>query len=118
MRKELLLLPVLLAQAACVGGSEGEEAAGTHTVVYSVVGSAKSSTVSYTTPSGTSRDSDVELPWRKEFKAKGSSSLSVNAESGDGGEVGCSITVDGAQVASRTSSGQPVIAGCDSFIAP
>lgn len=109
-----LCLPVLGLPLAACGGSDGASGR-EHTVVYTISGTAKKGTVSYTTPSGTSQDGNADLPWRKKFEVHGANPLSVNAQVDGNGSVSCSITVDGKQVAAKNSSPGLNQATCDSF---
>lgn len=118
MRRTILLLPVLMTGPAACGAASGVgTGGGEHTVVYRVEGTAKTGDVSYTTSTGTSKEDNVKLPWTVEFKAEGSTSLSVNGQSKDAGGVACSITVDGKEVSARKSDQELPVASCDSFIA-
>lgn len=117
MRRAVLLLPVLLVAPTGCGTGAGVGSNGPHTVIYKIEGTSKASTISFTTPAGTTQEENVQLPWTKQFEAKGSNSLSVNAQSKDGGGVSCSISVDGKEVAARKSDLELPVASCDSFIA-
>ncbi|MCL4445701.1 MAG: MmpS family protein [Actinobacteria bacterium] len=87
-----------------------------HTVVYSVTGSGTADITydSFTNGnSGTSQDSGASIPWSKTITGSGLFNIySLNATLSNGGTVTCSITVDGKQLSSHTSTGQFAYADC------
>src|SRR5664280_760081 len=63
--------------------------------------------------SGSSQDSGAALPWTKTVTGSGLFNIySVTAQLQSGTSVTCSITVDGRQVSTHTSTGQFAIADC------
>ncbi|WP_348788416.1 MmpS family transport accessory protein [Leifsonia sp. NPDC080035] len=91
-------------------------------VVYNVTGTSTTASIVYTAYSdGGSKSesaSDQALPWTKTTTVKKGgtfdfSSFSVTATAGqDGGDVACSITVDGKVVSEQKASGQFAVASC------
>ena len=89
-----------------------------HTIVYSVTGTGTAGDITYAAfdngNSGTSQVANASLPWTKTITGSGLfNSYSVSGTlSQNGGTVTCTITVDGKQVASHTSSGAYSSAYC------
>ncbi|WP_243770144.1 DUF4190 domain-containing protein [Amycolatopsis acidicola] len=90
----------------------------TVTVHYGVTGTANDATVSYSLggdgTSSTSQEQVPHLPWSKDVSAKGevkSGSLTVTAGQA-GGEVTCTVSVDGKQAKTATASGPFAKASC------
>jgi hypothetical protein len=87
-----------------------------HTVVYSVTGSGTADITydSFTNGnSGTSQDTGAAIPWSKTITGSGIFNVySLTATLSSGGTVTCSITVDGKQLASHTSTGQFASVDC------
>lgn len=97
-----------------------EEAAREIVVVYEVSGTATGVDVTYTTFGDTlttDQETAATLPWTKEVTTsgllKGGSLMVMTAESG--GEVTCTVTVDGEKTRTATASGPFAIATCDGF---
>ncbi|MGH3536582.1 MAG: MmpS family transport accessory protein [Pseudonocardiaceae bacterium] len=90
----------------------------THHVVYKVVGSSGTGSITYTTDGSTqiAQDNGASLPWTKSFDIPdGMLNLyQVSAQNGGGGSITCTITVDGQQVSHQTSTGDYAIASCSS----
>lgn len=87
-----------------------------HAVVYSVTGSGTAD-ITYDAfshgNSGSSQNNNVTLPWTKTVTGSGIFALySVDGTLSSGGTVTCTITVDGKQVATNTSTGQFASAVC------
>ena len=79
-----------------------------HTVTYTVTGTAQSaSSTTYMSDVGSiSQDTDVPLPYTKTFQMTSGSPLVMNAQNGgDAGDITCTISVDGVDVQSDTSTG-------------
>jgi len=89
-----------------------ETGAGTHTVTFAVRGSVRRASVTYTAPGGLTRRSVVSPPWSKTFTVADGQSIDVNAHSGGGGELTCTLKVDGELVKSATSSGDSANVDC------
>lgn len=86
-----------------------------HTVTYEVTGTA-ASTITEHTPGGQQQVVDRPLPWTDTFSAKAGAVLVVSAQSAGDGVIGCSITVDGTEVTSSTSSGASAVVSCDGTV--
>lgn len=84
-----------------------------HKVVYKVTGRADQARVTYSHPEGGVSSNSVKLPWSEKFEVQRFTFLSVSVTSGlEGGDVGCSIAVDGKVVQERSGSGQFSSASC------
>ncbi len=88
----------------------------TRTVTYKIGGSADSTSITYSTPSGQEQANGAGVPWRKSFKARERGfdrSLFVAAQNqGGGGTITCEIDVDGVKVKSARSTGAYATATC------
>ena len=87
-----------------------------HTVVYTVTGNGTAD-ITFDTftngNSGSSQDTGASLPWTKTATGSGLFNLyDVTATLSTGSTVTCTITVDGKQVASHTSTGQFATVDC------
>jgi len=97
---------------------------GTHTVSYTVAGTTKKASITWTTPSGVEQDSEAKLPWTKTLKFKNADAISVSGQSaGDlagpgtaGGTITCEIKVDGKVVKKGSSKGEFAVVSCDGLI--
>ncbi|MCG8919878.1 DUF4190 domain-containing protein [Actinokineospora sp. PR83] len=92
------------------------------TVVYKVTGTAKDTTVMYTTMDGgswsSSTEQDVPLPWEKTVAVEGGlfSGGSLIVTTGmKGGQVTCSVVVDGKEAKTAQASGEFASASCSGF---
>ncbi len=87
-----------------------------HTVVYSVTGNGTADITydSFTNGnSGTSQVNGATIPWSKTQNGSGLFNLySLSATVASGSSVTCTITVDGKQVSTHTSSGEFASADC------
>jgi hypothetical protein len=89
---------------------------GAHTVTFVIKGSVRRTSVTYTLPGGQKRHSVVSPPWSKTFTVNDGQSIDVSAHSTGGGELTCTLKVDGELVKSATSSGGSATVDCgDSF---
>lgn len=85
-----------------------------HTVVYEVTGTAKASSITYTTDGMTSsnQESDVKLPWTKTLSLPGGESfqmVSVLAQGSSAhGKLKVTITVDGKLIKEASATGYGV----------
>jgi len=111
-RGPVLLLIVGLAAVGLFiwNTSGGVSGGGLHTVTYTVTGSgpgASARITTYMTDAGSiSQDTDVRLPYAQSFQMTSGSPLVMNAQnSGDSGDITCTISVDGVDVQSNTSTG-------------
>lgn len=87
----------------------------THTIVYSVSGTARDASVVF---SGSSTTVDrVALPWHRDVPVTGTVGwLTFSVVVGpSGGTVACRITVDGQVVATNSQSGPQATATCENF---
>ncbi|NUS72111.1 MAG: hypothetical protein HOQ05_01760 [Corynebacteriales bacterium] len=81
-----------------------------HEVVYALTGDGDVAAVSYSTDEGgnIAQETQASLPWRKELTRKGffrTYTLTAQRDSGGEGSLTCTITVDGKELASNTSTG-------------
>lgn len=117
-----LLVIVVLFLGGCitvitsVGVAVDKAVTANQTVVYTVTGDGTAN-ITYDTwtnnNSGTSQVSDAAMPWTKTITATGTfSTFSVMAQLQTGTTSTCTITVNGKQVSSNTSTGQYSIATC------
>lgn len=101
---------VYLAANNSNGGGVGPFTSGSHSVVYTVTGTATAASMTLSDSDGsTSQQSDQALPFSISFEADSGTFLYISAQ--NSGESG-TITVDGATVETTTSNGAYVIAGC------
>jgi hypothetical protein len=89
-----------------------ETGAGAHTVTFAIRGSVRRASVTYTTPGGQKRRSVVSPPWSKTFTVADGKSVDVSAHSTGGGELTCTLKVDGELLKSATSSGDSATVDC------
>jgi hypothetical protein len=89
-----------------------ETGTGAHTVTFAIRGSVGRASVTYTTPGGQKRHSVVSPPWSKTFAVADGQSVDVNAHSTGGGELTCTLKVDGELLKSATSSGDSATVDC------
>jgi len=85
---------------------------GTHTVTFAIRGSARRTSVTYTTSGGREQRIVVSPPWSRTFTVADGQSIDVNAHSSGSGELSCTVRVDGELVKSATSSGDPATVDC------
>lgn len=85
---------------------------GQHQIVYKVGGTATKALITYVTPSGQEQQNGAPVPWRKAFKAKDFSVLTVSAQNKGSGTVTCEIDVDGKAKKKSTSSGAYAVVTC------
>jgi hypothetical protein len=85
---------------------------GAHAVTFAIRGSVRRASVTYTTPGGRQHRSVVSPPWSKTFAVADGQSVDVNAHSTGGGELTCTLKVDGELVKSATSSGDSATVDC------
>lgn len=85
---------------------------GTHTVTFAIRGSVRRTSVTYTMPGGQKKHAVVSPPWSKTFTVADGQSIDVNAHGSGGGELTCTLTVDGELVKSATSSGDSATVDC------
>ncbi|WP_156756289.1 hypothetical protein [Actinokineospora pegani] len=114
--------PAGAAQPAGGEAAPGPAAPESSTVVYTVSGTAKDASVTYTSYSAgswsTNTENGVALPWTKTLEVDrgilSGGSLMVTTGM-DGGEVTCGVQVDGAQAKTAKASGQFAGAHCSGF---
>ena len=89
-------------------------------VVYTVSGSGKANNISYgEATKGISQANGERLPWTKSTAAtEGFAIYSLVAQNNGSGEITCSITVDGKEIATNTSSGQYAVVTCTGNTSP
>lgn len=85
---------------------------GGHTVTFAIRGTASRTSVTYTAPGGKKRHDVVSPPWSRTFTVNDGESIDINAHSGGGGTLTCTLTVDGDLVKSATSSGDSATVDC------
>ena len=69
--------------------------------------------VTYMINNGEQQDTNVTLPWSKEFTAgQGIQPLVLNAQNAGAGSISCRILVDGSVVSEHTSNGQYAVVMC------
>jgi len=105
-------LPGILGQACCEEGlfiwPTFGGGGGIHTVTNTVTGTAQglSSPTDMSDAGSISQDTDVPLPYTKSFQRTSESPLVANAQnSGDSGDITCTICADGVDVQPSTSMG-------------
>lgn len=88
-------------------------------VVFTVTGDATASTISYTTAdtggAGTDQVADADLPWTKTVgieSSTGFAAYALIAQNAGNGDITCSISVNGKEVATRTASGRYAVVSC------
>jgi hypothetical protein len=102
-----------LAVAGCVTTQVGNQGAG-KTIRYEVTGdSGTANNVTYMINHGEQQETNVTLPWSKEFTADGKfQAFVVNAQNAAAGSISCKITVDGQVINQQTSNGQYAVVMC------
>ena len=85
---------------------------GEHRVTYKVGGSASKALITYATPGGQEQKNGASVPWRRSFKAKDFSVLSLSAQNKGGGTISCEIDVDGKVKKRSSSSGAYAVVMC------
>ncbi len=88
-------------------------------VVFRVTGDGTASTISYTAANtggaATDQVSGADLPWTKSVGIEdrtGFAAYALVAQNGGSGDITCSITVNGREVSTNTSSGQNSVVSC------
>jgi hypothetical protein len=89
-----------------------EAGAGTHRVTFAIRGSVRRALITYTAPGGRKQRAVISPPWSKTFTVADGQSIDVNAHSSGGGELTCTLKVDGEPVKSATSSGGSATVDC------
>ena len=116
-------LVICILWAAAFGNAANEvreEANRPATIVYDVTGDATNVTITYTTFGdnlASSSEPAATLPWTKQIEVTGlvkGGSLTVTTGP-DGGTVKCTVTIDGKQVSTNSSTGAGAIATCSGF---
>jgi Mycobacterium membrane protein len=102
-----------LAVAGCVTTQVGNQGAG-KTIRYEVTGdSGTANNVTYMINQGEQQETNVALPWSKEFTADGKfQAFVVNAQNAGAGSISCKITVAGQVINQQTSNGQYAVVMC------
>jgi Mycobacterium membrane protein len=100
------------ATAVMVGGCLA--VAGCVTIRYEVTGdSGTANNVTYMINQGEQQETNVALPWSKEFTADGKfQAFVVNAQNAGAGSISCKITVAGQVINQQTSNGQYAVVMC------
>jgi hypothetical protein len=138
-----IALPAVLALAACgqgarstadaasAGSSTGSSAGvapsggagaaapkGSHVVVYEVTGKSHSADITFMDVGNKTKDvAAAALPWHVSITVSGFFPYpSVTALGNDSAAVTCRITVDGKQIAQKSSTNQVALVGCDGVI--
>jgi len=108
-----LLLCWLLSQGG--GDTPSSTSSGTtYKVIYKITGTASRASLTYNNEQGGTEQTEVAIPWEKQFTVKRGEFLYISAQNeGETGSVTCEIWVDGKKWKSSTSSGAYVIASCD-----
>jgi len=118
-----MIRAVLLTAASVIGGCSvlagrlstefGNQNAG-KTIRYEVTGdSGTALNVTYMINQGEQQDTNVALPWSKEFTADDKfQAFVVNAQNAGAGSISCTITVDGRVINQQTSNGQSAVVMC------
>ena len=86
-----------------------------HTVTFAIRGDVRRASVTYTTPAGR-RHKVVSPPWSMTFNVTDGQSVDVAAHSTGGGELTCTLKVDGELLKSATSSGDSATVDCGDSI--
>jgi hypothetical protein len=84
---------------------------GAHTVTFAIRGSVRRVSVTYALSGGPKRRAIVTPPWSRTFTVADGQSVEVSAHGG-GGELTCTLRVDGDLVKSATSSGDSATVDC------
>ncbi len=87
-------------------------APGAHRVTFSLRGAPGRTSVTYTTPGGRREHDVVSPPWNATFNVRDGESLDVRAHRSGGGELTCTLRVDGELVKSASSSGDSATVEC------
>lgn len=85
---------------------------GEHRITYKVGGTATKALITYTIPSGQEQQNGARVPWKRSFKAKDYSVLSLSAQNKGTGTISCEIDVDGKVKKKSTSSGAYAVVTC------
>jgi hypothetical protein len=85
---------------------------GSHTVTFAIRGNVRRSSISLTTPDGRKQHIVVSPPWNRTFTVNDGQSIDVTAHSTGGGELTCTLKVDGDLVKSASSSGDSATVDC------
>lgn len=93
-------------------GRDSLPPAGAHTVTFDIRGSVRRTSVTYTAPGGGRSRIVVTPPWSKTFTVADGQSIDLAARSAGGGELTCTLRVDGELVKSATSSGDSTTVDC------
>lgn len=116
-KTSLMLIAVPLAAMSLAGcGATASE----KEVVYTVTGDGGKASVTYTVDGkgSTQQENVASLPWTHKMTLKQGlvdiNVLTVIAQNSGDGKIACSISVDGKEVKTATSSGQFAIATCTS----
>jgi hypothetical protein len=111
MRKATGTLAVIavLALTACSAAT----GATAHQVRYEVTGTATTADLTLEGEDGTVQQNDQPVPWSYARDATDGEFLYVSAQNKGDGDITCSITVDGQQVRSSTSTGEYAICQAD-----
>lgn len=84
-----------------------------HKVTIKVEGDSTDANITYTTDTGSEQVASPTLPFTKDFEVHGSTYGTLSVSNGQtGNTVTCTVTVDGKQVSTNTSSGQYANASC------
>ena len=107
----LIALPALF--GACAFPGQLNQNAG-KTIRYEVTGdSGVAQNVTYQVTGGQQQDTQVSLPWSKEFTAgTGFQAFVVTAQNAGSGSISCDIAVDGKIISQQTSNGQYAVVTC------
>ncbi|MBT1665638.1 hypothetical protein [Curtobacterium flaccumfaciens] len=85
-----------------------------HTVTIKIEGDSTDANLTYTTDGGSEEVANPKLPFSKEFTVTGSTFGSATVTNGQSGTtVTCTVSIDGEQVSTNTSSGEYASASCD-----
>jgi hypothetical protein len=111
----LAAIVVVIVAVAMLASSGSKTTAGTHTVVYDVTGTGATHSADLTLEGkdGTVQQNDQPVPWTYTRKASSGDFLYVSAQNKGSGDITCTITVDGAQLKTSTSSGAFAICQAD-----